>query len=209
MKMLPVKADSTEARVLSNNLYNHFPMESLKWIAGVIDEGGTLADGVANHIVTTEFMEGVVGEIEAAQAEKEIRNNAFFFPFLGVDDYAEVNGLVWCLKLTATFKNVNDFTTLTDDERERCVATMIAAHELKGRYPAAINYPSHPVYVPTLMRQGGHGAVLNDPLFSFVLNNPGEVREIVETAVEHGTMDPVELRGLMSGITRPLAGGAL
>jgi hypothetical protein len=208
MKMLPVKADRTEARVLSNNLYNHFPLESLKWFAGVLADGGTLAEGVGNHLATAHFTVGVVGQIDAAQVEKEIINNVFFYPLLGIDDYAEVKKLVWSLKMTDKFKDVNDFSTLSEDEKNRCAATMVAAYELKKKYPAVGGHPLHPVDTPSLL-PGVKGAILKEPLYSFVFNNPNEMAEIVDTVVEHKTMDPVELRGLMSGITRPLAGGAL
>ena len=51
--------------------------------------------------------------------------------------------------------------------------------------------------------------VLKEPLFSFVLNNPDEVADIVDAVAKYETTEPEVLRGLISGIALPLAGGAL
>lgn len=208
MKMLPLPEDRSDVRILRNYLSNNFPVESLRWFAEVISKDGALADEVSDQLVAAQFDVDVMGGIDGEKLEREIRKNVFFYPLLGIDDYAKVKELVWSLKLTDKFKDVDDFSTLSEDEKNRCVATMVAAHGLKRNYPAVGGHPTHPVYTPSMLR-GGTGAVLKEPLYSFVFDNPDEVDEIVAAVIEHKTMDPSVLRGMMSGITAPLAEGTL
>lgn len=208
MKMLPLPEDKSDVKILKNFLSNNFPVESLRWFAEVISRDGSLADGVRDHLVSAQFNVDFAGRIDGEKLEREIRKNAFFYPLLGIDDYAEVKSLVWSLNMTSKFRNVDDFSTLSEDKRDRCVATMVAAHELERNYPAVGQHPTHPVYTPSLLH-GGTGKLLKEPLYSFVFDNPDEVAQIVDAVIEHKTMDPSVLRGLMTGIAAPLAEGTL
>jgi hypothetical protein len=208
MRMLPVPADKAVARELSDSLSSHFSVESLNWFAGVLAEGGPLAEGAGKHLASTRFADGEEGQTEAADLEAEVRSIAAFFPLLGVEDYAEVRGMVWSLRLTPRFAEARDFAAWTEDQRERCAATMIAASEVAMRYPAPLHEEGYPVFTHS-RRTGGKGSVLNEPLFSFVFDNHDERAEIVDAVVESKSMDPEMLRGVMGGITLSLADGGL
>lgn len=207
-KMLPVPTDKADAQELSDRLSSHFSDESLNWFAGVLSEGGPLADGVGKHLANARFYDGETGESDAESLEIEVRNNVAFFPLLGIDDYAEVRGMVRSLTLAERFGGTRDFTTMSEDQRERCAAAMIAAQEVASRYPVPLHEEGYPVFMHS-RRTGGVGSVLNEPLFSFVFDNPDERAEIVDAVVSSKSMNPEVLRGVMSGITLPLAEGAL
>lgn len=208
MRMLPVPTDKIEVQELSDRLSSNFSTESLDWLSGVLSEGGPLAEGVGKQIVDARFGEGESGITEAEAFEIDVRNNVAFYPLLGIDDYAEVRGMVWSLGLAERFGGTRDFTPMSEDKKQRCAAAMIAARDVASRYPVPLHEEGYPVFMHK-RRIGGIGSVLNEPLFSFVFENPDERAEIVDAVVASNSMNPEVLRGVMSGVTLPLAEGAL
>jgi len=208
MKMLPVPDNKDKAKRLSDNLHRHFSVESLHWFDEVLSEGGPLAYGVGKHLTGTQFTMGTLAKIDADDVETDIRNNVMFYKLLGADDYAMVDDLVHGLWVSEQFNEVVDFTGVTEPVRDQCVAVMTAALNLSLRYPAVSSHRSHPVKFSSTW-DDNKSRVLKEPLFSFVMDNPSEVAEIVDTVIEHKTTDTSVLRGLMSGIQLPLADGAL
>lgn len=211
MKMLPVPADKSQAKRLSHNLQSYFPLESLRWFAEVLSEGGPLAKGVGKHLTgaySTQGYEGYVAKLQAEDVETGIRNNVMFYRLLDADNYAEVDSLVHGLGLSEPFHDVVDFTGLEEAISNQCVAVMTAARDLIAKYPGGSYEPSLPVSLSAAW-DDNEWAVLKEPLFSFVMDNPDEVTEIVDAVVKYRTTDITVLRGLMTGIHLPLAGGAL
>jgi hypothetical protein len=167
--------------------------------------GGEPSLDLRSRLTRGYFLKSAVNGLDMSGVELEMRNNLLFCSLLGEFGYSDVNSLVWGLSLSERFHRV-DFAALGEGELAGCVAAMRAARELAESYPVG---DGSPVRLWRLAANGHTACVLDEPLLSFVVDNPGEAELIVDMVLKHEVWDPALLRGLMSGTVLPLAGGAL
>lgn len=201
--------DKSDIERLGKNLHANFSEDALCFFCRVMAREDGFSVGAAKQIAGWNFPYESDGVIDNNGLEVTIRNNALFYPILGVEDYDELYGLVRGTQNTyQDADEEHDFRSLDKRGIEQCAALMMTTKKLNEQYPLPLSDDGHPV---KRYLYGGAKvwSLRSRQLYSLVMDRPEDMDKIVEMVVKHRTTNRASLNGLLMGIDAPLAEGAL